>query len=680
MSPTLRSLLFWIVIFGVVVLLWQTITNGSNPRDPRELTFNEFLAAVEAGQVKELTLRDGEVTGRTKSDNSPPGDNQQFKSRINPEWDYVIVTKLVEAGAVVTYEKQHDSPWLAMFLTWGPVLLIVGLWVYFMRQFQAGGNKALSFGKSKAKLLKTDSTRVTFSDVGGLEEVKAELTTVVEFLKDSQRFQRLGGRVPNLLLTGSPGTGKTLLARAIAGEASVPFYSNSGSGFVELFVGLGASRVRDLFAQGKKNAPCIVFIDEIDALGRHRHASMGPFNEEREQTLNQLLTEMDGFEPNEGVIVVAATNRPDVLDSALLRPGRFDRQVVVDRPDVSGRIDILRVHTETMPLARDVDLQMVARRTPGFSGADLANLVNEAALSAALCDKRTVQPEDFETSLDRIVMGLERKSLILTDEDTMVTAYHEAGHSVVAAFLPGTDPLHKVTILPRGRALGLTMQLPLEDRYNYKKRYVEAQIAVLMAGRVAEELTQDDITTGAGNDFVRANEMARQMIYDWGMSELGPIALSSSDDMQFLARGPAQRTEYGEELANKMDREVSRIVNQGYEKAKQILSEHRTVLERLAQVLLERESIEGREVYQLIEEFTGQDLVPESIKKLAKPEQEETRVELVEEKEPVVKRIAARVGLYSHLSIQALKLIQTVKYLLARTFREIFRFLGKKGS
>ncbi len=610
MNSTFRSLLFWIVIFGVVVLLWQTIQSGTG--QTQELTFTDFLKAVEEGEVERVTIKESEIFGRFKG-------SQQIEGKFDfytqhPEFPN-LVQQLYDARVEIKSEKPKESPLLAIFLTWGPVLLIVGLWIFFMRQFQAGGNKALSFGKSKAKLLNSGGKKVTFDDVAGIEEAKAELAEVVEFLKEPQKFQKLGGRIPKgVLLMGAPGTGKTLLARAIAGEANVPFFSISGSDFVEMFVGVGASRVRDLFDQGKKNAPCIIFIDEIDAVGRHRGAGLGGGHDEREQTLNQLLVEMDGFETNEGVILIAATNRPDVLDPALQRPGRFDRSIVVDRPDINGRFGILRVHTRNVPLAEDVDLKVVARGTPGFAGADLANLVNEAALIAARRDKKKVEMEDFEYAKDKVVMGVERKTLMLTDEDKEITAYHEAGHALVAAFMPGTDPLHKVTIIPRGRALGLTMQLPTEDKHNYKRSYVESQIAVLMGGRVAEELTQDDITTGAGNDIVRATELARQMVCDWGMSQLGPLALGAKDEPVFLGRDYVQRSDYSEDTAVKIDQEVERIVGEGLERARKILTEHRAVLERLAHELLDRESLEGHEIYQLIEEMTGKDLMPASLK------------------------------------------------------------------
>ncbi len=480
-----------------------------------------------------------------------------------------------------------------------------------MRQFQAGGNKALSFGKSRAKLLNMGGKRVTFDDVAGIEEAKSELSEVVDFL-EPQKFQKLGGKIPKgVLLMGSPGTGKTLLARAIAGEANVPFFSISGSDFVEMFVGVGASRVRDLFEQGKKNAPCIIFIDEIDAVGRHRGAGLGGGHDEREQTLNQLLVEMDGFETNEGVILIAATNRADVLDPALLRPGRFDRRIVVDRPDINGRLGILKVHVKTLPVGDDVDLTVIARGTPGFAGADLANMVNEAALIAARRDKKKVTMADFEYAKDKVTMGVERKTLVLTEDEKRNTAFHEAGHALVAAFVKGTDPIHKVTIIPRGRALGLTMQLPTDDKFAYKRSYVEGQIAVLMGGRVAEELSQNgDITTGAGNDIERATDLARHMVCDWGMSSLGPLAFGSKDEQVFLGRDFNQQTGYSEATAIEIDREISRIVTTGLEEARQILGEHRGLLDRLAAELLNRESLDGFEVYQIIFEMTGEDLKP----------------------------------------------------------------------
>ncbi|MBZ5528092.1 MAG: ATP-dependent zinc metalloprotease FtsH, partial [Acidobacteriia bacterium] len=481
-------------------------------------------------------------------------------------------------------------------------LLMVALFIFLMRQMQAGGNKALSFGKSRARLLSAQQKKVTFKDVAGTDEAKEELQEIIEFLKDPQKFQKLGGRIPKgVLLVGPPGTGKTLLARAIAGEANVPFFSISGSDFVEMFVGVGASRVRDLFEQGKKNAPCIIFIDEIDAVGRHRGAGLGGGHDEREQTLNALLVEMDGFESNEGVILIAATNRPDVLDPALLRPGRFDRRVVVARPDVKGREEILRVHTRKVPLSDDVELSIIARGTPGFSGADLASLVNEAALWAARQNRKLVLMADFEMAKDKVLMGVERKSMVLSDEEKKNTAYHEAGHALVAAMTPGADPVHKVTIIPRGMALGLTMQLPEADKHTYTRGHLEAILAVLMGGRCAEEIFLGHITTGAGNDIERATEMARNMVCEWGMSALGPLAFGKKEEAIFLGREIAQHRDFSEDTAVQIDKEVRRIVNDGYEAARQILSSNRETLERLAQALLEREVLDATEIKLLLE-------------------------------------------------------------------------------
>ncbi len=608
-----KSLFLWFVIIAMVIVLWQVIQSSNGDRE--ELSFSEFLARVEDDMIEEVTLREGELTGKYKGRSETQLDTKEDFYAQYPEYP-ALVEELRTAGIHIKSEKKKESPLLAIFLTWGPVLLIVGLWIFFMRQFQSGGNKALSFGKSRAKLLNASGKKVTFDDVAGIEEAKSELAEVVEFLREPQKFQRLGGRIPKgVLLMGAPGTGKTLLARAIAGEANVPFFSISGSDFVEMFVGVGASRVRDLFEQGKKNAPCIIFIDEIDAVGRHRGAGLGGGHDEREQTLNQLLVEMDGFETNEGVILIAATNRPDVLDPALQRPGRFDRSVVVDRPDIRGRVGILRVHTKNLPLSEDVDLEVLARGTPGFAGADLSNLVNEAALIAARRDKRTVEMEDFEYAKDKVLMGVERKTMMLNDEEKENTAFHEAGHALVAAFLPNTDPLHKVTIIPRGRALGLTMQLPTEDKHSLRQKYLENKIAVFMGGRVAEELSQGDVTNGAFDDIRRATEIARAMVCDWGMSKLGPLSFGSKDEPVFLGRDYAQQSNYSEATAIEIDREVDRIVNEGLSKARQILTDHRDALERVSRVLLDKESLEGYEVYDLIQEVTGQDLMPESLKK-----------------------------------------------------------------
>ncbi|MGB7752570.1 MAG: ATP-dependent zinc metalloprotease FtsH, partial [Candidatus Acidiferrales bacterium] len=513
-----------------------------------------------------------------------------------------ITKALQDHNVLYNYKEVKNADWLTFLVNFGPLLLLVLFWVFMMKQMQAGGNKALSFGKSRARLLTAQQKKATFKDVAGIDEPKEELYEIIDFLKDPQKFQKLGGRIPKgVLLVGPPGTGKTLLARAIAGEANVPFFSISGSDFVEMFVGVGASRVRDLFEQGKKNAPCIIFIDEIDAVGRHRGAGLGGGHDEREQTLNALLVEMDGFESNEGVILIAATNRPDVLDPALLRPGRFDRRVVVPRPDVKGREEILRVHTRKVPLSEDVDLSVIARGTPGFSGADLANLVNESALWAARQNRKFVAMVDFEMSKDKVLMGVERRSMILSDEEKRNTAYHEAGHALVAAMTPGADPLHKVTIIPRGMALGVTMQLPIDDKHTYTKEFLEAQLAVLMGGRAAEEIFLHHITTGAGNDIERATEIARQMVCEWGMSVLGPLTFGKKEEAIFLGREIAQHRDYSEDTAIKIDGEVRSIVTNGYSRARNILETQPDKLERIAQALLDREVLDAVELKLLME-------------------------------------------------------------------------------
>ncbi len=627
MNSTTKTLLLWMSLFLVVFLGWQALQAGKSEK--HQLTFSEFLEQVESGQIGSVVLRGDEITGEfADSANLPYAGGETFLTRTVTNYDG-LVDDLRDAGVEIAVEPERQNFFFQFLFLYAPILLIVGLWIFFMRQMQSGGNKALSFGKSKAKLMNAvGGKKVTFEDVAGVEEAKEELEEIVDFLKEPQKFQRLGGKIPKgVLLMGPPGTGKTLLARAIAGEANVPFFSISGSDFVEMFVGVGASRVRDLFEQGKRNAPCIIFIDEIDAVGRHRGAGLGGGHDEREQTLNQLLVEMDGFESTEGVILIAATNRPDVLDPALLRPGRFDRRVVVDRPDIHGRTGILEVHTREIPLADDVELAVIARGTPGFSGADLANLVNEAALLASRHDRKAVTMADFEFAKDKVLMGVERKTLIMTDEEREVTAVHEAGHALVAAFLPGADPLHKVTIIPRGRALGLTMQLPMEDKYSHKQSYVEAQIAILMGGRVAEELTQDDVTTGAGNDIERATEMARRMVCEWGMSELGPLALGGSSEPVFLGRDFAEKADISEGTAGRVDREIERIVEDGYERAKEILTEHRAILDRVAEELLEHETLDGATVYSVIKKMTGLDLAPPAPPSKPTPPRREDPVE-----------------------------------------------------
>jgi cell division protease FtsH len=601
-SSTAKTILFWISIVFLGVMLWKLVSaNGSQARE-QQPSYSEFMAKVEAGDIKEVTLylspNSYEIQGEYLR---PP--NTKFVVTVFKEAAPDLVKELQEKGAMIKGMKEvRSGDWILILLNAAPLILLVGFCLFLMRQMQAGGNKALSFGKSRARLLSAQQKKATFKDVAGTDEAKEELQEIIEFLKDPQKFQKLGGRIPKgVLLVGPPGTGKTLLARAIAGEANVPFFSISGSDFVEMFVGVGASRVRDLFEQGKKNAPCIIFIDEIDAVGRHRGAGLGGGHDEREQTLNALLVEMDGFESNEGVILIAATNRPDVLDPALLRPGRFDRRVVVARPDVKGREEILRVHTRKVPLADDVELSIIARGTPGFSGADLANLVNEAALWAARQNRKFVMMQDFEMSKDKVLMGVERKSMILSDDEKKNTAYHEAGHALVAAMTPGADPVHKVTIIPRGMALGLTMQLPEDDKHTHTREYLEAVLAVLMGGRSAEEIFLGHITTGAGNDIERATEIARNMVCEWGMSELGPLAFGKKDEAIFLGREIAQHRDYSEDTAIQIDREVKRIVSKGYDKAKSILSNNRETLERIAQALLDREVIDANEVKLLME-------------------------------------------------------------------------------
>ena len=599
-SSTAKTVLFWISIVFLGVMLWKLVSaNGAQARE-EEPSYSEFMAKVDQGDVKEVTLylspNSYELQGEYNKD------HRKFHTTIFKEAAPDLAKTLRDKAVQIKVKEVHSGDWVLILLNALPLLLLAGFVFFLMRQMQAGGNKALSFGKSRARLLSAQQKKATFKDVAGTDEAKEELQEIIEFLKDPQKFQKLGGRIPKgVLLVGPPGTGKTLLARAIAGEANVPFFSISGSDFVEMFVGVGASRVRDLFEQGKKNAPCIIFIDEIDAVGRHRGAGLGGGHDEREQTLNALLVEMDGFESNEGVILIAATNRPDVLDPALLRPGRFDRRVVVARPDVKGREEILRVHTRKVPISDDVELSIIARGTPGFSGADLANLVNEAALWAARQNRKFVMMVDFEMSKDKVMMGVERRSMILSDEEKKNTAYHEAGHALVAAMTPGADPVHKVTIIPRGMALGLTMQLPMDDKHTYTRTYLEAMLAVLMGGRSAEEIFLGHITTGAGNDIERATEIARNMVCEWGMSELGPLAFGKKDEAIFLGREITQHRDYSEDTAIQIDKEVKRIVSEGYDKARQVLNENKETLERIALALLDREVIDGAEVRLLME-------------------------------------------------------------------------------
>jgi cell division protease FtsH len=600
-SSTAKTILFWLSIVLLGVMLWKLVSqNGQSAREDTP-SYSEFMAHVEQGDVKEVTMYLSPNSYELQGEYAKPA-NKKFHTTIFKEDAPNLSKTLRDKSVLINVKEVRSGDWLIILLNALPLLLLVGFCLFLMRQMQAGGNKALSFGKSRARLLSAQQKKVTFKDVAGTDEAKEELQEIIEFLKDPQKFQKLGGRIPKgVLLVGPPGTGKTLLARAIAGEANVPFFSISGSDFVEMFVGVGASRVRDLFEQGKKNAPCIIFIDEIDAVGRHRGAGLGGGHDEREQTLNALLVEMDGFESNEGVILIAATNRPDVLDPALLRPGRFDRRVVVARPDVKGREEILRVHTRKKPIADDVDLSIIARGTPGFSGADLESLANEAALWAARQNRKFVMMADFEMAKDKVLMGVERKSLILSDEEKRNTAYHEAGHALVAAMTPGADPVHKVTIIPRGMALGLTMQLPTDDKHSYTKSHLEGMLAVLMGGRTAEEIFLGHITTGAGNDIERATDIARNMVCEWGMSELGPLAFGKKEEAIFLGREIAQHRDFSEATAVDIDKEVKRIVSEAYEKAKNIQNTHRDVLERIAQSLLEREVLDANEVKLLIE-------------------------------------------------------------------------------
>ena len=585
----------------LAVVLWKMASTGGPSAHEDEPSYTNFLAKVQSGNVKDVTIylspNSAELQGEYR-------DGSKFRGVTIANTAIPDVTKaFADEHVLYNYKEVKDANWVNLLFNFGPLILLVFFWIFMMKQMQAGGNKALSFGKSRARLLTAQQKKATFKDVAGIDEAKEELYEIIDFLKDPQKFQKLGGRIPKgVLLVGPPGTGKTLLARAIAGEANVPFFSISGSDFVEMFVGVGASRVRDLFEQGKKNAPCIIFIDEIDAVGRHRGAGLGGGHDEREQTLNALLVEMDGFESNEGVILIAATNRPDVLDPALLRPGRFDRRVVVPRPDVRGREEILRVHTRKVPVSDDVDLSVIARGTPGFSGADVANLVNEAALWAARQNRKFVTMADFEMSKDKVLMGVERKSMILSDEEKKNTAYHEAGHALVAAMTPGADPLHKVTIIPRGMALGVTMQLPIDDKHTYTKEFLESQLAVLMGGRAAEEIFLNHITTGAGNDIERATEIARQMVCEWGMSPLGPLTFGKKEEQIFLGREIAQHRDYSEDTAIKIDGEVRSIINHGYTRARNILETYRDALERVAHALLDREVLDATELKLLIED------------------------------------------------------------------------------
>jgi cell division protease FtsH len=587
-----KNLALWLVISLIMILLFNLFNKPKPAQD--KLNYSDFVTAVDAGKITSVIIQGDDISGKYT-------DGKEFKS-YKPSDAKLSDALLEKKITVIARPEEEKFSWFSIFISWFPLILLVGVWIFFMRQMQSGGGKAMSFGKSRAKLLTETQGKITFEDVAGVDEAKEELEEIIQFLKEPKKFTKLGGRIPKgVLLVGPPGTGKTLLARAIAGEAGVPFFSISGSDFVEMFVGVGASRVRDLFVQGKKNAPCIIFIDEIDAVGRHRGAGLGGGHDEREQTLNQLLVEMDGFESNEGVILIAATNRPDVLDPALLRPGRFDRQVVVPRPDVKGREAILKVHTKKTPLGPTVELGVVARGTPGFSGADLSNVVNEAALLAARKEKNTVDMQDFDDAKDKVLMGVERRSMVISEEEKKNTAYHEGGHTLVAKLIPGTDPVHKVSIIPRGRALGMTMQLPIEDKHSYSRESLLNRIAVLMGGRAAEEIIFNTMTTGAGNDIERATEIARKMVCEWGMSpKLGPVSFGKKDEQIFLGREMATHKNYSEATAVEIDEEIRRIVDENYNRVIQLLNANVDTLHRLAVELIEKENLSGEEVDRII--------------------------------------------------------------------------------
>ncbi len=592
MNQFYKSLALWLTIILLFMLLYSAVRNQQV--DKVNLSYSQFLGYVEEGKVTQVTFQGNHLIGLTASGST-------FETFM-PE-DPELMKSLRDHRVEIFVKPEEESKWyMTLLVSWFPMILLIGVWIFFMRQMQAGGGKAMSFGKSRARLLTENQHKVTFEDVAGIDEAKEELEEIIEFLKDPKKFTRLGGRIPKgVLLVGLPGTGKTLLARAIAGEAGVPFFTISGSDFVEMFVGVGASRVRDLFIQGKKSAPCIIFIDEIDAVGRHRGAGLGGGHDEREQTLNQLLVEMDGFETNEGVILIAATNRPDVLDPALLRPGRFDRQVVVPKPDIKGRLGILRVHTRKMPLASDVDLDVLARGTPGFSGADLENLVNEAALLAARVNKQHIGAKDFEMAKDKVMMGVERKSMIISERERRITAYHEAGHALVACLLPGTDPIHKVSIIPRGMALGLTQQLPIDEKHTYARDFLMSRLAILFGGRVAEELVLGEMTTGAGNDIEQATALARKMVCEWGMSEqMGPLTFGKKDHEIFLGKELAYPTDYSPATAVQIDDEIRKIVMENYDRAKEILTENIKKLHLIANTLLEKETVDGEEIQGIV--------------------------------------------------------------------------------
>lgn len=588
-----RGIMFWIVSLIIIIFLYNQI-NSFSEKKQEKLNFSEFMNKVESGVVSTAYIDSNIVRGKLAHTDGP----RKYKTVIPPDYpDFIKILR--KHGVSIEVEPLHKNELLSLLLSSAPFVILIVFWIIFMRQ--QGGGKAFSFGKSRARLFTGEKEKVTFKDVAGIDEAKEELEEIIEFLRDPKRFQRLGGRIPKgVLLVGQPGTGKTLLARAIAGEAKVPFFSISGSDFVELFVGVGASRVRDLFEEGKKHSPCLIFIDEIDAVGRQRGAGLGGGHDEREQTLNALLVEMDGFAPNAGIIIIAATNRPDILDTALLRPGRFDRRITVPTPDVKGREEIFKVHTAKVPLAKSVNLKVLARSTPGFTGADIANMVNEAALYASRKEKKKIEMKDFEFAKDKVLMGAERRSMIISEEEKRLTAFHEAGHALLAAVEKEADPLHKVSIIPRGMALGVTQQLPLNDKYSYSKDYLEAQLRVLMAGRISEEIFLGTVTTGAGNDFDKATAISRQMVCEWGMSSLGPVRLGQKDDMLFLGKDLIYHNEYSEETARRIDEEISNIINDAYEKTKGIILEYKDKLEKIANYLLERESLSSKEIDDII--------------------------------------------------------------------------------
>jgi len=621
LNSAVKQIIVSVLVVTSLVVLWQFALKGGVANHEKQINISDLLNDADAAKINDVTVNGNEVTGHYKG-----GDKDGFHAII-PAGYTNLYDVLRKDGVSVNVKDQQSGAWLGLLTSFLPVILMIGVFMFIMRQMQSGGNKAMSFGKSRARLLSMQQKKITFKDVAGVDEAKEELKEIIEFLREAQKFQRLGGRIPKgVLLVGPPGTGKTLLARAVAGEANVPFFSISGSDFVEMFVGVGASRVRDLFEQGKKNAPCIIFIDEIDAVGRHRGAGLGGGHDEREQTLNQLLVEMDGFESNDGVILVAATNRPDVLDPALLRPGRFDRRVIVGRPDVRGREEVLRVHAKKVPLADDVNLNVLARGTPGFSGADLANMVNEAALAAARHNRKAVHMYDFEVAKDKVMMGAERKSMLLTDDEKRVTAYHEAGHVLVAAMREHADPLHKVTIIPRGMALGVTMQLPTEDKHNVTKDYLETQMAILMGGRVAEEIYLKQMSTGAGSDIERASALARAMVCEYGMSDLGPMTFGKKEEQVFLGREIGQARDFSDDTAREIDAQVRSFIDAGYKSAYDLLEQNPEIMHKLAAALLERESLDAVEIKLIMD---GKELPPfdagfrgtdEDLQKVLKPE------------------------------------------------------------